>query len=773
MKRSIDHNAFMSLIHMITLAVFLVWTPASQGADIVREPMHGYWVGYEGGRYVNTLFQNWKDAAKSVCGENSEFEKFTSAPAEHIPFSLYCDNTSIGWRGIYYWMDACPGWETPYVHEASRRCSEAGEKPPCKCDRYGNPISMSTQSKVQVEEDYKPKHLLKFSRYYSSNKTGAVPNAMSSVWRHSYSWSLSSILLSSSGTTVFKAPDYRLIGRNWYPMVSPRETESSVDIIGPDAYGYHFVSTDGGMTWSADADIVAKLAVTARDANNVPVQWELKDEEQNSLLFDAGGRLVSKRILIGGELDFTYSDATTPQNIAPVPGLLIGVNDNYGHKISFAYDEKSRMTKFMNAAFEEYIYDYDTEDNLISVTYPDGLKRLYHYDEAQNNPQQNLSIYRHLLTGISEELSPGVIQRLSTYKYSSGKAISTENSGGVNRYIFDYYNSKVTDPLGATWGDFYERQLGRLVPSAKAQPRIGSNSTDTFSYYYDVEGNVKQTYDFNGAHTCYQYELGRRLESKRVEGLGTYDSCVDMLPATGLPTGARKITTVWHSVLRQPITIVQPKLREDFTYDSAGRVLTKTLSATNDANGALGLNATLTGAPRVFTYTYDANGHVLTLHDPRIDVDATTVYDYDASGNLTMISNAAKHVTQLSNYDAHGRPGKIVDPNGLITNITYTWRGAPATVTVGGETTSYSYDGAGKLLQIVYPTGATLTYTYDAAGRQIGISDSNGNSIAYALDPMGNRTSEQVRDSAGMLARQIGRSYDLLNRLKQVTGAKQ
>jgi YD repeat-containing protein len=214
-------------------------------------------------------------------------------------------------------------------------------------------------------------------------------------------------------------------------------------------------------------------------------------------------------------------------------------------------------------------------------------------------------------------------------------------------------------------------------------------------------------------------------------------------------------------------------LREDITYDAAGRVLSRTLRGTSDPNGTLGLGATVTGIPRVFAYTYDANGNLLTQQGPRTDVKAVTTYDYDASGNLTQITNAAKQITQLSNYDAHGRPGKIIDPNGLITDFTYTWRGAPVTVTVGGETTTYSYDGAGKLLQVVYPTGASLTYTYDAAGRQIGVSDSIGNSIAYTLDAMGNRTSEQTRDSTGALARQISRSYDLLNRVKQVTGAQQ
>lgn len=84
----------MALLHSFSAAVLpirllvllsLVFAAQAHATDIVREPMHGYWVGYINGNYINTLFQNWTDAAAAIC-EGAEYIHSKTNP----PSGLLC-----------------------------------------------------------------------------------------------------------------------------------------------------------------------------------------------------------------------------------------------------------------------------------------------------------------------------------------------------------------------------------------------------------------------------------------------------------------------------------------------------------------------------------------------------------------------------------------------------------------------------------------------------------------------------------------------------------
>jgi YD repeat-containing protein len=184
--------------------------------------------------------------------------------------------------------------------------------------------------------------------------------------------------------------------------------------------------------------------------------------------------------------------------------------------------------------------------------------------------------------------------------------------------------------------------------------------------------------------------------------------------------------------------------------------------------------------PRTWSYTYDSNGHVLTADGPRTDVSDITTTTYYADddpdpgkrGNVASVTNALGHVISITAYNAHGQPLTIVDPNGLATNLGYDLRHRLISRDVGGEVTSYDYDGAGQMTKVTLPDGSSLAYGYDAAHRLTGMSDNLGNRIAYTLDAMGNRTQEQVFDPANALAQTRSRVYNNLNQLFQELGAQ-
>ena len=222
----------------------------------------------------------------------------------------------------------------------------------------------------------------------------------------------------------------------------------------------------------------------------------------------------------------------------------------------------------------------------------------YHYEN---------SAYPGYLTGITDE--KGV--RYATWAYNAdGRATSSEHAGGVDDYGIAYTNSTdrtVTGPLGQQ--DIYQFstiQTHRKVTSIARQASTNVPAA-TKSYTYDSNGFTQSRTDFNGNVTNYVHDT-RGLQTSRTEAYGT--------------ALARTITTTWHSTFRVPTQIVAPGITTDFTYDSSGRVLTKTETDTTSHTVPYSTN----GTNRTWTYTWDSTGLLQTVNGPRTDVTDTTTY---------------------------------------------------------------------------------------------------------------------------------------------------
>ncbi len=473
----------------------------------------------------------------------------------------------------------------------------------------------------------------------------------------------------------------------------------------------------------------------------------------------------------------------------------MSVIDSFGRSLTFTYYPASAPTGANNIAtvtnhLQQVVsYTYDANNNLATVTYPNGGVKTYLYNESAYTQG---AVLPNALTGIIDE--SGV--RFATYNYDvQGRAIATEHANGVEKYQLNYVSpysqTVVTDPLGTQRTYNFQTILGVVQTTGVSEPCPSCGGTSSQGMTYDANGNVDSKTDFNGVQTTYTYDLARNLETSRTEAVGTVNQ--------------RTISTTWHATYRLPLTITEPAAATTvggtpgtkttvFTHDASGNVLTKTVTAPkNDGSG--------TNESRVWTWTYNTLGQVLTAKDP-LNNTTTTVY-YAATdtavppkytkGDVQTVTNMAGHVTTFNEYDKNGRLTKLTDPNGLITTMTYHPRGWLTSRAVNNgtttETTNYTYDNVGQLTRVTLPDASTLFYAYDDAHRLVGMSDQvtgttvatngclrvqlanlSGNKIVYTLDNMGNRLSESNYDPAGAVQKTKSRVIDSLNRLQQDIG---
>jgi RHS repeat-associated protein len=577
------------------------------------------------------------------------------------------------------------------------------------------------------------------------------------------------------------------VGINWthtFSRVALFDAVSApkvVSFVRPDGQILGFLSPDG-LTFNADPDVAHR--VTQLRAGSQITGWTFQDASTDNIeTYDAAGRLTSVASRAGLKHVLTYSDGTAnPQTggvvegtATPLPaGLLIRVADDMGRALAFGYDAQGRLVRMTDPSGANTVYGIDQSGRLTSVLHPDGKQRVYHYQDTAGS-----RVYWYTLTGITDENG----HRFVSYIYDGNRRESRYHSGAgdVNIWKIDYDGSAgqgiVTNPLGAVTRNQFTQWHGvRLVTAQFDQPCPSCGPQNRT--YEPSNGTVLSATDWRGNYSCYAHHATRLLETARGEGLtGSCPADVsNWTPTAG--TVQRKTTTDWHATFRLPTQITASGRQTAISYDSKGNVLSRTVT-----DLASGRTRTST-----WTYTYSTTvpGAIeqLVLDGPRTDVaDITTYQFYPVSttcpgasatgcrGQLWKVTDALGHITEVTEYDAHGRPLAIVDPNGLSTTLSWHPRGWLLSRSVGAQVTQYDYDDVGQLTRITAPDGSYTENTYDGAHRLTEIRDSAGNRRAFTLDAMGNRVTEQTLDPGNVLRTSLTREYNSLNRLVKLIGA--
>src|SRR5208282_4775491 len=120
------------------------------------------------------------------------------------------------------------------------------------------------------------------------------------------------------------------------------------------------------------------------------------------------------------------------------------------------------------------------------------------------------------------------------------------------------------------------------------------------------------------------------------------------------------------------------------------------------------------------SYTYNVSGDLASESVPAATGSgvATTTYYYDADGNTIAVTGPNGNPgtcnpvtsgscadTTYNVYDEQNRELSTTDPSGNATQYTYDANGTQLTKTLGSATGTYTYNGAGQVIEISYSDG--------------------------------------------------------------------
>ena len=384
---------------------------------------------------------------------------------------------------------------------------------PSYCPVAGNPIVLSTGTKVSTEMDFvDPRGTLNFVRTYRSD----YRRFSSILDRRLIDYSGNGPIAVSVREVVERNPGEYLsrafpafgIGDRLVAQGLPKEMQLIASADRTQVIG--FTEVQGNFV----ADLKQNYRLRrVPSGGGALAGWVVTYPDNVVESYDAAGLLRSRTTVDGKRIDLSYS--TT----APV--VLLTAIDQFGRRLSFGYDSFGRLNTLTEPSGQQISYTYQSPAScgspacnaMASVTVAGTWTKRYLYGEAAF---VGTGGDIRLLTGIVDETD----QARSTYRYdAAGRATSTEAALGVNRFsvLHTGAGANVTDPLGTSRTYQFQNVGGVSRLTNQSQPAGSGCGPASSSITYDAQANVSSRTDFNNNKICYAYDLSRNLETKRVE----------------------------------------------------------------------------------------------------------------------------------------------------------------------------------------------------------------------------------------------------------------
>ena len=428
---------------------------------------------------------------------------------------------------------------------------------------------------------------------------------------------------------------------------------------------------------------------------------------------------------------YEYSkEIVTSAEYTPSKNYMSSQTDALGNTVSYSYDEsKGILLSSTDAKGTQTSYSYDINDRVTNVS-QGGISVNYTYDS--NN---QLSTVTH--NGTSYSLIYDALGRSKQTKIGTRLLVDNmyfAESGLLRKAAYGNGNTREYE---------YDRQ-GRVK-------KLIIDGVDRFSYTYDSQGNMLSYTDLvaNEKFTYVYDFLGRPVQVRTSSGFKiklTYDE-FNRASDVEFVNGTESNKTSWVFGNDSIVTGVKYNGVEkiSYTYDLLKRQTKKTLNttvpfATSYEYKNIDNYRTSTLIDKIsysdgtaLSYTYDANGNILTIKDQSNNILAS--YTYDSLNQLTGATVGSD--VYAYTYD---NGGNITAKNKNGVEVAYTYGNNEwKDLLTAYNGTSISYDTIGNPLNWI--NGETFTW---GGGRQLtGIVKGN-DTISYTYNDSGIRTSKTV-----------------------------